>query len=42
MGPLLYKLLIWLGWQGLKLLHGLLKSEKFEHRVLRPVLDAVL
>lgn len=42
MGTLIYKLLMWLGWQGLKAIHVLLKSEKVEYKVVRPTLDAVL
>jgi hypothetical protein len=42
MGTLIHEALVWLLWQGLKPLHGLLKSEKMENHSVRPVLDAVV
>jgi hypothetical protein len=42
MGTLIYKALVWLGWQGLKALHVLLKSEKMEATVIRPTVEALV
>ena len=42
MGTLIYKALLWLAWQGLKALHVMLKSEKMEATVIRPIVEAVV
>ena len=42
MGTLIFKLLMWLAWHGMKVVHVLLKSEKVEAKIVRPALEPVV
>jgi hypothetical protein len=42
MGTLIYKAMLWLAWQGMKAIHILLKSEKMETTIIRPMVEAVV